>query len=66
MLPALAASLLMLVMVLLAFGKRPEHVETVIVNMSRKECLMRDLDGWQRCTEFSRFSDYRARNRDDN
>ena len=60
MLPALVASHLMLVMVLLAFGKRPEHEEAVIVNnISRKECLMQDLDGWAK-SNFSSYSDYLA------
>jgi hypothetical protein len=64
MLPALVASLLMLVMVLLAFGKRPEHEETVIVNnISRKECLIQDLDGWARSTGFTSFSHYLANKR---
>jgi len=59
MLPALAASLLMLGMVLLAFGKRPKHVVTVCIDNSRKHSLMRDLDGWHN-SKFASFSDYLA------
>jgi hypothetical protein len=59
MLPALVASLVMLVMLLLAVEKRRDDVQ----EGSRKDSLLRDLDGWTTSTGFTSFSDYRAQRR---